>query len=71
MTSECSSTELWAKREGCDAGVLLKFYSENKKMQSSNLVPNILPAVISSEKTSSSQFVSIYTVVLIPNKLPL
>lgn len=37
-----------SKEEGCDDDdVLLKFYSENQKMQSSNLVPNILPAVVS------------------------
>lgn len=53
-TSECSFIELWANREKCDGGVLLKFYFENEKMQSRNLVSDILPAVISRKRDPSS-----------------
>lgn len=49
-TSECSFIELWANREKCDGGVLLKFYFENEKMQSRNLMPDIVPAVISNKE---------------------
>lgn len=53
-TSECSFIELWANREKCDGGVLLKFYFENEKIQSRNPVPDILPAVISRKRDPSS-----------------